>query len=232
MTMSQPECEGLAAYLLDRGGWVYPVNPWDVAADLRVRVELGLPGQRPYIEFRDSQWVAVVNPLDRPERQGLSVLHEIAHVLLDRHRITNDEDHAWWLSTAILLPRHDVLRARRRGATIEGIVAANRHTSHEAAARRIVSMESSFMLWVWDAEPEPREPYRVLSPGWRWARQSPSPLEWEAMREARSSGSAVEPIGGVRAWVVTDLPWVRVFCLSDGEALLPTVVRDFGAIVD
>jgi hypothetical protein len=228
--VSQAECEGLAAYILERGGWGPQVNPWAVIDAFRVRVEYGEPGERPHCEWRDARWVIVVDPLERPQRQGLAALHELAHLLLDANGITNDEEHAWWLSTALLLPRDVMLRARRRGATIEDIVREHPDASHEAVARRIVAMASSLIVWVWDVAPSERKPYRVISPGWRWALRAPCELEWGAMREARSSGSPIEPVGGVRAWAVTDLPWIRIFCLSDAEVLLPSVTRGKHAI--
>lgn len=92
------------------------------------------------------------------------------------------------------------------------------HASHEAIARRIVSLSDSMHLWVVDLAPSPGS-YRVLSPGWRWRSGAPTRLEREAIDLATTDGVA-EPVGGVRAWRVDDDPYERVLCLADGEVLL------------
>lgn len=221
--MSYQDCEGLAAHVVERGGWATPIDPWRVAASFKVRVDAGVPGQRPCLSERDGRPVIVVDPAERPERLGLAVLHELAHLLLEAHGLPNDDEHAWWLALAILLPRDEVLRARRRGATVEQIVAFHTHASHEAVGRRLVALSPSSVLWVWDVAPAMQKPYKVVSPGWRWRTREPTEPEREAMAAALSEGAPVEYVGGVRAWTAIDGEWVRVLCLSDAEVLLPHV---------
>jgi hypothetical protein len=223
--MSYQDCEGLAQHELERLGLYGRINPWDVAAGYPdVDVVWGKPGERPSLENDgDGTYTIRLDPSERRERIGLALLHELAHVLLEIHGITNDDEHAWWLACALLLPRDEVLRARRRGASVDELVALHPNASHEAVGRRLVALGTSLILWVHDVEPALRRPYKVVSPGWRWAARRPCEIELEAMREAYESLSAVELVGGVRAWAVVDRPWVRVLCLSDGEVLLPEI---------
>lgn len=225
--MSIQDCEGLAAYELDRLGIGSPVDPWDVVAAYDdVTVTWGEPGVRPHVEAHgDGTYTIMLDPAERRERVGLALLHELAHILLDAHGVENDEQHAWWLACAMLLPRDDMLRARRRGATVEELVAAHTWASHEAVARRLVTMSSSSILWVHDIAPHHRAPYKVVSPGWRWNRRRPTALEVETMGYALEERAAVELVGGVRAWPVIDDEWVRVLCLADAEVLLGHVSR-------
>jgi hypothetical protein len=208
--MSYEDCEGIAQHELDRLGLGGHIDAWDIVAGYEgVSVEWGVPGGRPHLEDHgNGRFTIVVDRTERHTRVQLALLHELAHVLLDVHGVKNDDEHAWWLGCALLLPREDVLRARRRGATV---------------ARRLVALSTSAVLWVHDVEPRYRDPYRVVSPGWRWSLHTPSPLEHEAMTEAFAARRSIEVVGGVRAWVAIDEPWVRVLCLSDAEVLLPTI---------
>lgn len=220
--MSFQDCEGLARHELERLDISAPVDPWDIVASYEgVQVAWGRPGDRPHLEEHgDGTYTIVLDPSERPERIGLALLHEFAHILLDLHGIQNDDEHAWWLACAMLLPRPDVLRALRRGHTVEQIVAFHTHASHEAVGRRLVAMASSKVLWVHDVEPTRRRPYKVVSPGWNWRRHQPTSLEHETMQCALDERAPVELVGGVRAWPVIDGKWVRVLCLSDAEVLI------------
>lgn len=225
--MSVQDCEGLAARELDRIGLDAPIDPWDVVAAYEdVEVQWGPQGTRPHVEAHENgSYTITLDEAERPERVGMALLHELAHVLLRENAVQNDDDHAWWLACAMLLPREWMLRARRRGMTPEQIVAANTHASHEAVGRRLVALSESLILWVHDVEPDDREPYRVVSPGWRWALWTPTAIEQEAMDAARAARGPIEIVGGVRAWVAADPPWLRLLCLADGEVVLPTIAR-------
>lgn len=220
--MSFLECEGLARYELERLEMSAPIDPWEVVAGYEgVQVVWGGPGQRPHLQTHgDGTYTIVLDPSERPTRVALALLHELAHILLDLHNIQNDEKHAWWLAGALLLPREAMLRALARGDTVETIARDNPCASHEAVARRLVAMSSSSVLWVHDVAPQPRRPYKVVSPGWRWQTRRPTPLEQEAMQCALEERCTVEIVGGVRAWTVADDPWLRVLCLSDAEVLM------------
>lgn len=212
--------EGLADALLDRHEITEPVSPWAVTAAFNVAVEAGPRGSRARIEWRAGEWVATVDGNANMGRVAASVLHELAHVLLRHHGLPNDEDHAWWLAAALLLPRVHFLRAvRRHGGRLDELVTVFPHASNEMIARRLVGLGDSLHLWVWDVRPSWNR-RRVLSPGWRWASPDPSPLEQEAMQLALAARHAIEPIGGVRAWPVLDDPYERVLCVADGEVLL------------
>lgn len=224
--MSYQDCEGLAARELDRLGLEGPINPWDVIAgyEERVRVAWGPPRERPRLdEHEDGTWTITLDESERPERVGLALLHELAHILLKLNGIENDDEHAWWLACALLLPRPDMLRWQCRGATPEEIVIRSRYASHEAVGRRLVALGESLILWVHDVEPNAKDPYRIVSPGWRWARWTPTALEQDTMNAARACVGPAEIVGGVRAWAAADPPWLRILCLSDGEVLLPEI---------
>lgn len=223
--VSQQDVEGLAAEVLDRHDIDEPVSPWEVTAALGVRVIGGGRGTKPRLEWRadEDEYVAIVDEHERMGRLGAAVLHELAHLLLRLHRLPNDEDHAWRLAAAMLLPRDHFLRQYRRArGRLEELAGVFPHASNEMIARRLVGLSDSLHLWVWDVAPERRR-YRVLSPGWQWHSRRPTPLELEAMELALEERRAVEPVGGVRAWPVLDDPYERVLCLADGEVLLGTV---------
>lgn len=219
------ECEGLAAAILEDANLPFPTDAWRLIAGFGVRVEYGEPGCRPHPKWDADagRWKIYIDPLDRPERQAAIALHELGHILLRAHGLTNDEDHAWLVASALLLPRDEVMRARRRGATVEQLVDLHPHASHEMVARRLAALSRSAVLWIHDVAPVRRRPRRVLSPGWRWALREPCAIERESMECALAERAPVELVGGVRAWTAIDGEWVRVLCLSDGEVLLPSV---------
>jgi hypothetical protein len=220
--MTIQDCEGIASAIHERAELDVPIDPWKVVASFKnVRVAWGHPHERPHVEYDEEGPVIVLTPNQRRERQGFALLHELAHLLLAAHGVQNDDEHADWLAGAILLPRDHVLRALRRGTAIEELVEVHKHASQEAIVRRVVALSTGRVAWVWDAEPVARDPYKLVTPGWRWSLKTPTPLEWDAMRRARETRSIVEDArGGVRAWVAEDRPWIRVFCLSDAETLL------------
>lgn len=82
--MAIEECEGLAAYLLDKHDIDEPVSPWEVAAALGVRIEAGPPRCRARVDWdpRAHEWVATVDPNARLSRLGATVVHEVAHPTL------------------------------------------------------------------------------------------------------------------------------------------------------
>lgn len=214
------ECEGIARAILDESAEPFPVNPWRLLARLGIRTEYGRPGEHPHPRWDGERWTVYLDPSDRPVRQAAVALHELGHVLLQAHGTPNTEANAWLIAGALLLPRDEVLRAQRRGVPAERIACLSPWASQEMAARRLVAMGESLVLWVHDVAPEHRQPYRVVSPGWRWPLRQPTSLEREAMDAALEGDCAVEVASGVRAWTATDPPWVRVLCLSDGEALI------------
>lgn len=216
-----PECEGIAADLLDGAGVSFPINPWELVIRLGIGIAYGPPGARPHARHNGRRWSIYVDPLDRPERQALALLHEVAHVLLVQNMLPNNEANAWLLGNALLFPRREFI-AMRRTMTVDQIAAAHPWASHEAAARREVALTSASVLWVCDKGPRPRT-YRVTSPGWRWPLREPTTIERETISAAFEARERVELVGGVRAWCVEDPPWVRVLCLSDGEALMSQV---------
>ena len=219
------ECEGLAASILEDANLPYPTDAWKLIAKFGVEVEYGRPGCKPHPKWDTEieRWVVYLDPLDRPERQAAVALHELGHILLTAHGLTNDEDHAWLIAGAMLMPRDEVLRALRRGATVEQLVELHPHASHEMVGRRMVALVTPRVLWVHDVAPVWKRPYKVVSPGWRWKTAAPTPIERETMDVALAERGPVELVGGVRAWTAIDGPWTRVLCLSDPEVLLSQV---------
>lgn len=218
------DVEGLAAELLDEGGFGDCPDPWKLIASFGARVVRARPGERPHAERRvDGGWDLVVHANERPERVAATAVHELAHPLLVKADLTNDEAHAWRLTGALMLPRAAFLRrVRACGGQVERVAAAYPHVSHEMLARRIVDLGEGRILHVWDVEPAENH-YRVVSPGWRWHLRQPTPIEHETMTTALEARAAVELVGGVRAWCVQDAPWLRVLCLSDGEVVMGTL---------
>lgn len=220
--MAIEECEGLAAYLLDKHDIDEPVSPWEVAAALGVRIEAGPPRCRARVDWdpRAHEWVATVDPNARLSRLGATVVHEVAHPTLATYGLCDDEDHAWWLTAALLLPQTPFLREYRRNrGRVDLMGWAFPHVSEELVARRAVQLATSLHLWVIDLAPERRPPRLIVSPGWQCDWTRPSVLEQEGIDQAAQERMAVEPVGGVLAWPVVDEPWVRVLCVADGEVL-------------
>lgn len=219
--MSLADAEGIATALLDELGLEAPIDPWQIALALGVDVVDGPPGERPRLEVAAGRWTVVLDPTERPERRASGLAHELGHLLAERADLGRGETVAWWIAAALLLPRETMRRlVRIHGRDVVAIAAASPWTSHELVGRRLVMMDRALRLWVWDREgPAPRR-YAVEGPGWRWPRPAaPLPVELEALEEAYACGGPVEPIGGVCAWRVDDAPWVRLLCLSDGEAI-------------
>lgn len=215
--------EGLADEILDRLDIRDPVSAWEIVGALEVRVVHGGRGVVPTIEFDPTarEWLMRVDGTERMGRLEMRVLHEVSHPLLKQAGLPDTEDYAWALAAALLLPRSAFLReVRRHGGRLDELAQVFPHASSEAIARRAVELADSLHLWVWDVQPRPRRPRRVLSPGWRWDSPHPTTPERDALECARRDACAVEPIGGVRAWPVLDDPYERVLCVADGEVLL------------
>jgi hypothetical protein len=225
--MDKAELEGIAAHELEEWGRGTPVDLFELAKDngFEIRFETP-PKDAPKKRHRDRGRlvgnVIFVDPTLRPEKQRWDVGHELAHAFLYDARIPDTEDAVQYLTSCLLLPRLDYLRdIRQLGRNPWRLKERHPLASHEALARRIVALCEPCVLWVWDVQPAWNR-YKVVSQNWRWPMRQPTALEVGAMREAESLGNEipVEPIAGVVAWAVIDGPWMRLLCLSDGEALL------------
>lgn len=217
------DAEGVAAAVLDELGLEPPIHPWHLAAALGVTVVDGAPGDRARVEVQAGGWRVVLDPLERAERRATGLCHELGHLLGARAGLGWGEHVAWWIAAALLLPYGELRRLRRaHGRDIAAIAAASTWTSHELVGRRLLMVEPTLRLWVWDREGPRPDRYVVEGGGWRWPRpRAPLPVEVEALElaYAEGPGADVEPIGGVRAWRVDEGPWVRLLALADGEVL-------------
>lgn len=213
--MERADLEGLAAGVIDDWGKGPPVDLLELARDLGFQI-------------RDDPDAAVCgnviycDPSQRPERQRWDVGHELSHVILEDAGIPDTHDAVQYLTSCLLLPRIDFLRdVRQVGSNPFRLKERHPHASHEAIARRIVAVMPS-VLWVWDRSDETESIYKVVTHGWRWPLQTPTPVERDAMRAAEDAvpGEPVELVGGVIAWRIDDPPWRRILCLADGDVLL------------
>lgn len=204
--------EGLAAWFLDEAGIGSPVDPWLLAWALDLEVLEGPRGCRGYLLGSS----IYVDPADRIERQGFTVGHECSHVILRRAGLADTEDACDAVTSCLLMPLIDFTRdLRQLGGDLFALRGRHPYASHEAVARRIVSVTPS-VAWVRDQQ---RPPRRIVSPGLRWPHQQPTPVEAEAMAEALRSGLPAEPVGGVRAWPVIEPGFERVIAVSAADAL-------------
>lgn len=130
-----------------------PLSPRSLAAHLRIKVlkpidipDLGLPALRQLTEVDSRSWSAVtilrrgkriviLNSTSAEPRQTSSLMHEMAHVILNHEPARIDvspdglmlmdnydpsqEAEADWLSAALLLPREALLQQLRAGNTID-----------------------------------------------------------------------------------------------------------------
>lgn len=216
--MSWPEWEGIAASHLDAAGIGSPVDPWLIAWSLDLEVRTGPPG---WSCFDKAAGIIYVDPDDRVERQGFTVAHECAHLLLDEHGARNTEAAANGLASCLMLPHADFGRdSRRLGGDLFALRDLHSWASHEAIARRLVSMSPS-VAWVWDVEGPRRGRYSLVTPGLKWAHRRPTRVELDALEGALKSKEPVEAIGGVRAWPVLEPGFVRVISVSAMDALMP-----------
>lgn len=209
------ELEGLAGAFLGDAGIGAPVDPWLVAWSLELEVVTGPPGLGTYL----CEDTIFVDPLEREERQGFGVIHECAHELLRGAGLPSTEALTNGLTSCVLLPRIDFMRdVRSTGRDLYALRGLHPWASHEAIARRIVSIAPA-IAWVWDRTAPRRRRYSIVTPGQRWHRREPLPVELDAMTAALECGEPVEAVGGVRAWPVREPGFERVICVSDLDVL-------------
>lgn len=211
--------ETVAAQIINATGYFSSEDPFRMLKRMGLRVGVGKPG----CEATVHRNTVILDATQRRERQRFDAVHEAVHLVYRAQGERCSEKLVNATTCATLCPRDAFLRSlRRHGWTPEALAADFPWVSQETLARRIVSVRCA-VLWVWDVAGARRRRYSVISPEWRWPVKTPLPVELEAMHAALADRCAVEPIGGVRAWPVIDGVFVRVLCLSDGEALLGQV---------
>lgn len=213
-----PAAETVAAQIVAATNYDPTEDPFRILKRMGLEVGLGRRGCQATV-FRDE---VIVDPSARPVRQRFDAIHEAVHLVYEAQGEDPSERLVNATTCATLCPRQPFLSALRHyGWAPDQLAHAFPWVSQETLARRIVSLRPA-VLWVCDVRPR-RRLYRVISPEWQWPVRRPLPVEAEAMDAALEDRCAVEPIGGVRAWPVVDGEWVRVLCLSDAEALLPSL---------
>lgn len=210
------EWEGLAARFLGETRIGTPVDPWLVAWALDLEVRTAPPG---WSCLDKTQGIIYVDPDDRVQRQGFTVVHECAHLLLAEAGLPNTEHAANCLASCVALPWIDFGRdVRRTDGDLYALAELHPWASHEAIARRRVSM-SPLVAWVWDVEGPRRQRYSIVSPGYRWPHEDPTPHEMDALLGALETREPVTSIGGVTAWPIVEPGYVRVISVAALDAL-------------
>lgn len=202
------ELEEVARETLERANVGTPVDPEDVAIDQELDLFDGGPGCGGYLVGRK---IIIDNALRR-ERRAFAIAHELAHWLLRRRGIRDDETSVNYLAAALLLPRFEFESdLRQRGWDLIALCARHRFASFEAVARRICALRAARAV-VFDRplRGQQRPRWYAIPRGHR-----PTDLERDAASEAVATGAPVVITSEITAWPVLEHDWHRVITLAN-----------------
>lgn len=194
------DLEGVARSVLERAGFDdVPVDAFDLAAELGLPVKW-VPGAHGY---RIGPRLFVPTNARLARIHGV-LAHEIAHVLLDQHGISQSERAACYLGAALLVPRRLLARQLRAGWDLHGLMALHANASAELLGRRIVDVQDASFA-VYDAG---RLRYRIGRHDER---------ERSLVERALSTGEPerLDDLHG--AWPIIDGRWRRVIVLAPSD---------------
>lgn len=148
---------------------------------------------------------SIVVPDHRVERRAFAVLHELAHATLRNVGVPDDEKTVDTLASAVLLPRATIVdQILTLGPDVFALKARHPNASHEAIARRVVSLCGGALV--------------VHDRSSRGARSRTSgsvkrELARKLILEAHASGEVVGN-DDARAFPVRDGEWSRVLLVA------------------
>lgn len=199
--MDREELEGVARATLEKHGFDDPpVDAFDLAHEMKIGIEWeNGDGEA----WRVRRTIHIPRAPRRARIHGL-ITHEIAHIVLDEHRIDQSEPAARYLGAALLVPRRALDRQLRAGWDLRRLLALHVNASAELLARRIVDVRHAALAIYDQGRLRSRVGHESMC----------RTLERDLAAEALATGAAVRVDDLTGAWPIFDGARRRVLVLA------------------